>query len=485
MIVGRRQALKTLGGLAAAGLAAPLPARATTADLKGDAAILRDIVVQLHPGLLRYNDMAAIDAGLSRFEHDFLAAPGLDGQYLALTRFLAQLRCGHSYPNFLNQKRAVAAALFDRPTRLPFAFRWIGRAMVVTADHSGTTLLAPGTVIESINGVAAAHMLAAMLPLTRADGGNDGKRRALLGVSGKERFATFDVLHGLLYGRPDGGEHRLAIRRPDGRRATIGVPPLTLAQRQAFLPRNDDRSDAPLWEWTRRADGIALLKMDSWAVYNSKWDWQGWLGERLDSLRGAKGLIVDLRDNEGGNDCGDAILARLATQPLSRDRADRLVRYRRTPDALNPYLDTWDDSFRDWGDRAQPFDDRFLRLADKDDGGVIVPVAPRLDVRMMVLTGPQNSSATFQFANACKASGLGRLVGAATGGNRRGINGGAFFFARLPASGLEFDVPLIGLFPPEDQPDAGIEPDIAIAPTAADIAAGRDPVLAAAVAQFA
>ncbi len=485
MTIDRRHALKVLGGLAAAGLAAPLPALAATADLKGDVAILRDIVVQLHPGLLRYNDMAAIDAGLARFERDFLAAPGLDGQYLALTRFLAQLRCGHSYPNFLNQKRAVAAALFDRPTRLPFAFRWIGGAMVVTADHSGTGGLAPGTVIERINGVAPPRMLAAMMPLIRADGANDAKRRALLDVSGKEKFATFDVLHGLLYGRPDGGEHRLAIRRPDGRRTRVAVPSLTLDQRQAFLPPKDDRGDAPPWEWAQRSDGIALLKMDSWAVYNSKWDWQTWLGERLDSLRGAKGLIVDLRDNEGGNDCGDAILARLTTQPLPRDRADRLVRYRRTPDALNPYLDTWDDSFRDWGDRAQPFDDRFLRLADKDDGSIIIPVEPRLDVRMMVLTGPQNSSATFQFASACKASGLGRLVGAATGGNRRGINGGAFFFARLPASGLEFDVPLIGLFPQGRQPDAGIEPDIAVAPTAADIAAGRDPVLAAAVAQFA
>ena len=79
-------------------------------------------------------------------------------------------------------------------------------------------------------------------------------------------------------------------------------------------------------------------------------------------------------------------------------------------------------------------------------------------------------------------SGLGRLCGGPTGGNLRGINGGAFFFLRLPASGLEVDVPLIGRFPQTPMPDAGLMPDIAVQDTAADIAAGRDSVMDAAMA---
>jgi hypothetical protein len=73
-----------------------------------------------------------------------------------------------------------------------------------------------------------------------------------------------------------------------------------------------------------------------------------------------------------------------------------------------------------------------------------------------------------------------RLFGNTTGGNRRGINGGAFFFVRLPASGLEFDLPLVGYFPPGHPPDAGLKPDVRIAPTVWDIAARADPVLDAA-----
>jgi C-terminal processing protease CtpA/Prc len=96
---------------------------------------------------------------------------------------------------------------------------------------------------------------------------------------------------------------------------------------------------------------------------------------------------------------------------------------------------------------------------------------------MAVLTSPQNSSATFQFAGIVKSTGLGTLIGETTGGNRRGINGGAFFFARLPESGLEFDLPLIGYFPHAAEPDAGIEPDLFVANSARDIASGTDRVL--------
>ena len=93
---------------------------------------------------------------------------------------------------------------------------------------------------------------------------------------------------------------------------------------------------------------------------------------------------------------------------------------------------------------------------------------------MWVLVGATNSSATFEFAQTVRQSKLGTLAGQPTGGNQRGINGGAFFFLRLPKSGIELDVPLIGQFPSSARPDAGIEPDIKVVPTVADIAAGRD-----------
>lgn len=80
-------------------------------------------------------------------------------------------------------------------------------------------------------------------------------------------------------------------------------------------------------------------------------------------------------------------------------------------------------------------------------------------------------------------SGLATLVGQTTGGNQRGINGDAFFFLRLPHSGIELDLPIIGQFPQEPMPDAGITPDILVVPTLADVASGRDAEMEAVLAR--
>lgn len=471
-MIHRRQFLSA-AALSGAAFAAPAVLRAAPAA--DDIRLLGDILRTAHPGLHRYLSPAAFEAGLGKLGQLWLAQPAPEARFLNLTRFLAAIRCGHSYPNFYNQKRALAGQLFARKDRLPFTFRWIGGEMVVTRGAG----LPVGTVVKAIEAVPAKQILARLMPYARADGGNDGKRRALLSVTGADEIETFDVLYGLAFGPPKNGSFNLRYRAPGASRdATAELAPIDLAMRQSSNIRPDTRGDQPVWQWEMGGDGIALLTMPGWALYNSKWDWQAWLNDRLDSLTGAKGLIVDLRENEGGNDCGDSILARLTGRDIVPPKADRLVRYRQIPATLNPYLDTWDDSFRDWGAEAVPFSDRFLRLKRWEDSAVIPAKGPRVTVPMAVLTSAQNSSATFQFAQLVKATGLGSLIGGTTGGNRRGINGGAFFFARLPESGIEFDVPLIGYYPQAPQPDAGIVPDIHLQNTAVDIAAGRDRVLA-------
>lgn len=475
-----RRRFLTVSTLAAAGCALSAPLIAAQAHSE-DIHLLGEILRTLHPGLHRYLSPAAFEAGLARLNRQWQAAPGLEARFLNLTRFLASIRCGHSYPSFYNQTRAVAERLFDRKDRLPFAFRWIGEQMVVTQSQSADAALPKGSVIKAINGVPAAKILAQLVPYVRADGSNDGKRIALLGASGADDIETFDILYGLVFGPPTGNRFTLRYRAPgQSRDMTANVPAIDLAARKAFRSSPDRSSDAPAWQWEMDAGGFATLTMPSWGQYDSKWDWRSWLEDRLDSLTDAKGLIIDLRENEGGEDCGDMILARLAGRDIPLPAQRRLVRYRTVPEALNPYLNTWDDTFRDWGAAAVPYDARFLRLTNSDSDAVIRAKGPALKVPLAVLTSPQNSSATFRFAGLVKATGLGKLVGGTTGGNRRGINGGSFFFARLPESGIEFDLPLIGYFPDKPQPDAGIVPDLAIANSAADIAGGFDREMAAA-----
>lgn len=195
-------------------------------------------------------------------------------------------------------------------------------------------------------------------------------------------------------------------------------------------------------------------------------------------------LVVDIRRNEGGNDVGNLILQRRIAAPLTIASITRRVRYRTIPPGLRPYLDTWDRSFDNWGEQAVPADSGFYTLVRDaaEDGSVLTPAGAPLTGKLLVLVGPENSSATFQFAYLVQRYRLGTLVGSPTGGNQRGINGGAFYFLRLPGSGLEVDLPLIGIFPTTPAPDAGVTPDVLVPETIEDLARGRDRALARALA---
>ena len=473
-MIDRRQMLAALSATAAMPFAARAGDTPTAGDLNDDIAILRE-ALRLHPGLYRYNSPAQIDARIDALEPAFAGAPDLETRYLLLSRFLATIRCGHSYCNFFNQRKTVATDLYDRATRLPFHFRWIDRSMVVT-DHGGSDL-PRGCEVLTVNGVEPRDMLTRLLPYARADGHNDAKRVSLLEVRGDDTIEFFDVFHALEFGAPRGSVHRVVARHPDGRRIAVELSSIGLGQRRAQMVERDYRGDQPVWDWTMRSDGIVVLTMPSWALYDSKWDWRGWLDAHLDSLEGAKGLIIDLLGNEGVQDCGDAILARLIRTPIVPPAAERRVRYQRTPPSLDRYLDTWDDSFRTLGVGTRPTANGFYVLKGERGDLSIPPAGRHLDLPVAALVGPVNSSATFQFAENARRSGRVRLFGAATGGSRRGINGGCFFFVRLPASGIEFDLPLIGYFRLVDEPDAGIHPDVVSMPSLADIAAGRDPVM--------
>ena len=481
----RRLWVLLVGCWAVAVVAADPPAQApgtprtlTAQELQADLAVLRRSYESLHPGLYRYRTPAQVDAAWAELAQAWSRDQTLPQAYLALSRFTAYLQCGHTYPNFYNQGDAVRAAVLEAP-RLPLEFRWLGGRMVVTRSYATDPRLRAGTEIVSIDGVPAAEILAALMPYVRADGSNDAKRVANLEVQGLDRYEAFDVYYPLVFPRRPDAPFELVVRPSPGATAErVVVSPIAAGAREARAGAPGD--DANPWQTRSLGPGIDYLKMPTWALYDSKWDWAAWLDRYFRELvaSGSRDLVIDLRGNEGGLSIGDRLLAHLTERDLPADPIERRTRYRSVPADLRPYLSTWDDSFYDWGEDAVDLGGNWYRLTRYDDdeaGPVVKPIAPRYGGRVWVLVGAMNSSATFEFADAVARNRLATLVGQTTGGNQRGITGGAFFFMTLPNSGIEVDVPLIGQFPVgATPPDAGLEPHVRVRPTAADIAAGRD-----------
>lgn len=438
--------------------------------------------MSIHPGLYLHRSPRDAELASRRFEADYIAAANREdvaAAYLALSRFLATLRCGHSYANFFNQDDPNVKKLFDQTSRVPFWFRWIGEKMVITRDSSAMAL-PRGTEVLELNHRRAKDVLAALLPYTRGDGSNDGKRRSLLSVEGREDLETFDIFQGLLL-PPRGQFHYLTVRLPNGRVEKRSCAPISLGDRRAMMTRVAPETNLPRWTWERRPDGIAVLTMPGWAMWNSTWDWRGWLEERLDSLSDARGLIVDIRENEGGDDCGDSILARLVDRPTSGWPFDVRIRFDNMPAILRENSSTWDPAFYSLGDGARSIGDGYFLPADPETQSVIEPSSKRITCPVVALIGPTNSSATFAFINAARATGRVMLIGEQTGGNQRGVNGAAFLFVKLPFSGIEFDLPLKGYVARQPAPDAGIAPDIVAAVTLESLSSGSDEAMLRAV----
>ncbi len=453
-----------------------------SADLRSDVALLRRVYEELHPGIYRYVTKTQMDANFAKLDAEFRTDRTLADAYLAYSVFLAKIKCGHSYANFFNQTNPISSALFKQQDKVPFHFRWLDGTMIITKNFSKVTDITPGSEVVSINGVRTDEILAKLLTVARADGSNDAKRIAYMEVLGNDRFEAFDIFYPLFYPLKTTG-FELEVK-PFGKKIAkrYSVEALTYEQRLAGMNSAGDSSDndAPAFTVAYAEPNIAVLRMPGWALYNSKWAWKKFIDDTMDDLatRGIENLVLDIRGNEGGLDVGNAIIAHLIDKDLPLSATNRFVRYKKIPADLKPFLDTWDRSFDDWGTGAHDPKDGLYRLTRYDDfanGSLIKPFGKRFKGRVFVLVGATNSSATFQFAQTIKVNKLGILVGQPTGGNQRGINGGAFYFLRLPKTKIEVDLPLIGQFSANESPDAGIVPDIYVKPKASDIALGKDP----------
>lgn len=351
--------------------------------------------------------------------------------YRVLSALCAQLGDGHTNVN-------PPAGLVDRESARPLIkARWVeGRVFVAEVGEEGlrTRGVVPGVEVLAVGGrPVGAYLEAEVMPFQSASTPQDLRNRAL----------AFAFLAGPISETPEvtfqaaaGAPSTLALRRVPGAERTkafAALPAFTLR----WLP-----GDVALVGLNSFGDATALKAFE----------------QALPGLRKARALILDLRQNGGGNSgVGYGILAHLTGTPFATSRW-----------STRDYKPT----FRAWGRGLQVYDGGAGRVSPAPGDPYAGPVA--------LLIGPGTYSAAEDCAVAFDAMKRGPLVGQATGGST-----GQPLFFRLPGGGSARVCTKRDTYPDGRAfVGVGVQPTRPAHLTLADFRAGRDTVLEAALAEL-
>ncbi|MEM9930601.1 MAG: S41 family peptidase, partial [Bacteroidota bacterium] len=307
------------------------------------------------------------------------------------------------------------------------------------------------------------------------------------------RYDAFDVFYPLVF--PLTKETlEVAYRQPDGTSAGATINTVTRETRTEILQQRYPEFPVTandLWGLEILDGGIAILTLGDFsgagagaltldpAIYFAK------VFKELKE-KDIQQLILDVRENEGGN---DPIVAELFTYFPFKYRKEPdfegRMRYDVFPESLKPIVKTWGDNPWYYNPKTDGYDAEkgAYIIADEFENNEKNKVKKNaFRGQVCVLTGRLNASLGFYLAKAVQDYKIGTLIGETTGGSLRGINGGQLLFIRLPNTNIELDMPVLGGFATTPQPAHGVVPALPVTITAADQLAGRDVVLAAALA---
>ena len=362
-----------------------------------------------------------------------IAAKDLYDYYRELQRFTGALRDGHtgvSFPNALSNERTYPW----------LTTRWIdGHLMINNSGKSLAKAFPFGTEITTIDGRPAREYLEAeVLPFT---------------TSSTDHFRWAWGAREALYGRAS-KPVRIQYERPDGTRGDTTLARDRRTRDDAWL----SPTEQPRFAWKWLSDSIAYVALRSFADNGIKDDFAA----IIPTLRRARGLVIDVRGNTGGNSGnGWDILAHMVKDSLP--------------------LQVWrtrihNAAYKGWGRSGFANDSAFTPF---DSGNVYPPYADPLLVPTVILQDNETFSAAEDFLVA--ADEIPRIL---TMGQVSGGSTGNPIFWQLPGGGFARVVSKHDRYRDgREFVGRGVRPRATLAPpTLADVRAGRDPVLTAAVA---
>jgi len=439
----------------------------TTAQLRRDFQVLREAIEEGHPGIYRFTPKSELDHVFDRAAKQLNRPMTAMDFYRLLAPVVAQLKCGHTSlrPSGLMDQR-----LADEPL-IPIEISILGGKVYVARDYSAAAQLA-GAEVLSINDVPIARILALMLAVSHGDG--DSPTAGPYQLSHRRGFArSLYMIAGL--------RSPFRIRYISGGKTAeaflTGMPPKVIHEVELSRYPSPPLQGNATWRLVE-GGSIGVLKIMSFDG-NAEGDVpMSAFFERVfteANNRNVSKLIVDVRDNGGGEDeLGRVLFSYFADQPFRYYR-DLVVNklsfsfFRYVPDRepLPPNV----------YEMVKPGADGKYHVVGHPNWGTQQPGAPHFGGNVFVLMNGGSFSTTCEFLSTLHNHGGATFVGEETAGGYYGNTSGAAASVVLPNSKLILPVQLVGYYLAIEgnaMRAHGIRPDHHIEYSINEILSGRD-----------
>ncbi len=450
----------------------------TVHQLQSDLNLLKLALEKTHPGLYTYNTK-------EQFEHRFDSIyKSIDKERTELQFFspvsslLASIGCGHTV-GFLSKdyKKEIG----EKTCRyFPFKVKVLGNRIYIFDNQSTDTTVAPGWEILELNGKSGVDVLNQIMPFIGSDGYNLSLKPHE--VANKFMFDYAEFIEQPLW-------FRIKLKAPNDELVRfVTLPALSLDEMKRIRERRQRRVETPSpktrpLQFQVTDEKVAILTISSFDkddLAHCKQHFHRFIRHAFNSIKqtGVTDLIIDLRNNGGGDDNNGWFLYSFLTDSSFRY-------YDRVEVADNEKL-----SFLRHTNKPMLFW-FFRRLVHKNEGAsgrylwkhgrytrIHKPSANNFSGPVFILINGGCFSATTEFAAIAEHNKRAYFVGEETGGAYQGDNSGLEMILTLPNTHIRIRIPMMKYVSAVDNEHArgrGIMPIYKIMPTIEDLIQGKDP----------
>lgn len=442
--------------------------------LREDFQIFRLALEEGHAGLYRYTSKKELDGQFDEIEKR-LTQPLTEIEFFRLLApLIGNINDGHTRIYF---STARESDLQDQPVLFPFKLQFIDDKAYLFRNYSENEGLVMGSELLSVNQRPIAEIIDLMLPLVTRDAHVETARLRRM-----ESTSLFGSLYTALFG--PAASFSIEYREPgSGDIKTVAVKGIPSKDLNGIFARRypDAAGQRPpiQMEWK---DDIAVLTVrtfGSGAYQSAKISYPTFLRDAFQELedKGTRYLVIDLRDNGGGDDAyGKILFAHLMDKPFQYYRH---LRINRAEYSFFKYTNVPPEQAKLPANQFKKNDEGTYDLAFHPNLGLQQPIPPVFQGKVHILINGNSFSGTGECTSLIHYHKKAIFIGEECGSGYYGNTSGFMPELTLPNTKLRVRIPLL-LYTmavsgyPEDR---GIIPDHPVAPSIEDLLRGRDAVM--------